>query len=291
LNIDGFIALYKPPGITSQQAVSRVKKILDCKKAGHTGTLDPSAEGLLLVAAGKATRLTEYFLTGDKGYRAEIMFGSATDTGDREGAVTESLDDFQISPRQINDILADFRGIITQVPPAASALKINGERAYRLFRQGRNPQLPARQVEIKSIQAVSLQDIKPDSPILTIDVICSKGTYIRSLAMDIGKALHCPAHLARLIRTSISGISVAQAASFADLEKDFRPWLLDLAVAVEKLPKLRLESREAQLFLHGRSLPRVAPEGETAVFSGTKLLGIALAAGGNIKPVKVLSRE
>ena len=123
---DGFLPVYKPLGLTSQQTVLQVKKVCGGKKAGHTGTLDPAAEGLLLVAIGKATRLSEYFLSGEKGYRAQIFFGSSTDTGDREGKVIAQVDEFVLQPKEIEKVLSQFQGSILQVPPGASAVKIKG---------------------------------------------------------------------------------------------------------------------------------------------------------------------
>lgn len=291
--MNGFIPLNKPVGISSQQAVSRVKKILDCKKAGHTGTLDPAASGLLLIALGRATRLSEYFLDGDKGYRAEVAFGQATDTGDREGQVIDQVQDFLIPAPRIEAALQEFQGKIRQRPPQASALKIDGQRAYTLFRQGLNPQMPWREVFIHSLKIVGESvDISPANPVLTLDIVCSKGTYIRSLAEDIGRALGLPAHLASLVRTQLSQISLAQAASFADLERDYRPFLLDMSVAVASLPRLDLKEREAAHFLHGRPIKHDSPfQGEIAVFSGARLLGIARAHSGIIKPTKVLAQE
>lgn len=291
MSINGFIPLNKPLGISSQQAVSRVKKITGSKRAGHTGTLDPLADGLLLVAVGRATRLCQYFLDGDKGYRAEIKFGSATDTGDREGRVIDTVGDFYFSRDEITAVLAKFQGWIEQRPPAASALKINGQRAFTLFRQGLAPEMPLRRVEIKSLRCLALADISEQNPLLTIEVLCSKGTYIRSLARDIGDALGCPAHLAGLTRTRISQINLSQAATFADLEEDYQPWLLDMAVAVEKMPRLQVEDQERKFFLQGRELTAAGFAGEVAVFSGSNLLGIALASENIIKPVKVLVQE
>ncbi len=291
MSINGFIPLNKPLGFSSQQAVSRVKKFTGSKRAGHTGTLDPLATGLLLVAIGKATRLCQYFLDGDKGYRAEIKFGAATDTGDREGRVIDTARDFYFSRQEIAAVLAKFQGSIEQRPPAASALKLNGQRAYTLFRQGLAPEMPVRQVQIKSLCILCPADISDANPIMTIDVLCSKGTYIRSLAMDIGAALGCPAHLAGLVRTRISQINLSQAATFADLEGDYKPWLLDMAVAVEKMPKLQVEGKERKFFLQGRELAAAGFAGEIAVFSGTRLLGIAWASQDIIKPVKVLVQE
>lgn len=289
--LSGFIPLNKPPGITSQQAVARIRRLPGVKKAGHTGTLDPAAQGLLLVAINRATRLSEYFLRSDKGYRAEIFFGVATDTGDREGNEVARQDDFFLSTDAVAAVLKRFQGTITQVPPAASAVKIAGKRAYQLFRQGKKPNLPPRQIHIKSIVPVHLSALTPAAPLLTVDIVCSSGTYIRSLAADIGNALGVPAHLAALTRTRIADITLGQAATFADLEEDIAPWLLEMETAVASLPQLRLSGDQATRFVHGGQLRAPGFQGEVAVFWGTKLLGIALAQGEIIKPIKVLTQE
>lgn len=291
MTIDGFIPLKKPLDMTSQQAVSRVKRIVGSKKAGHTGTLDPAAEGLLLIALGRATRLSEYFLMGDKGYRAEITFGIATDSDDREGAVIDEQSEFCFTKDQIEAILPQFIGAVSQVPPAASAIKINGKRAYELYRQGESPQMAARQVKIHSISLVDppLQ-INAANPVINIEVNCGKGTYIRSLARDIGVALGCPSHMSALVRTSMSDISIAQAATLDELESDYSKWLLDISIAVSKLPRVEISGDEAVLFYHGRSLEKSGPDGDIAVFCGDALLGIARPENGKIKPVKVLTQ-
>lgn len=292
MTLNGFIPLNKPLGLTSQQAVSRVKRILGCKKAGHTGTLDPAAEGLLVIALGSATRLSEYFLDGDKGYRAEITFGIATDSCDREGAVTKVQDQFSIGLAQVEKVLEGFKGVITQVPPVASAIKLNGKRAYKLYREGQTPEMPSRQVTIHKLKSIKpAPEITPANPVLVIDVICSKGTYIRSLARDIGAALDCPSHMSALVRTSVSQITLDQAATLEDLEIGFKPWLLDMSIAVQKLGKIELNQDQSRLFSHGRTLTIPCPDGDVAIFSGPHLLGVALASAGTIKPTKVLVQE
>ena len=292
MTINGFIPIHKPVGLSSQQTVSKVKKILGSKKAGHTGTLDPAAEGLLLVAVGKATRLTEYFLNRDKGYRAEVHFGASTDTGDREGNIVEQKQNFSISRDRVLAALASFTGKIKQVPPAASALKIDGQPAYKLFRQGKAPEIPARDVTIYSLQPLGqVSTITPDRPLLHLDIHCSKGTYIRSLAADIGASLDCPAHLSSLLRTSIGQIDLSQAASLDDLEQGYQTWLLDMAIAVDHMPVVELDLRQAAAFCHGRRVESQGIDGETAVFQGNKLLGIAQVHSGIIKPVKVIQES
>lgn len=288
---EGFLPLDKPRGISSQQAVTRVKKITGCTKAGHTGTLDPLASGLLVIALGRATRLCRYFLEGDKGYRAVIRFGTATATGDGEGEITAQAQEFTFSDQEVDQALAAFRGGIRQKPPAASAIKIGGKRAYELFRRGESPEIPWRQVEIKALERLSLGGISPANPFLSLNVLCSKGTYIRSLAADLGQALGCPAHLSQLVRTQVSRVDLAQAATFSDLEKDYRPWLLEMGAAVTALPRLEIQDTQVKAFIQGRELAPTGLAGEVAVFWQDRLAGIALATEMSIKPQRVLLQE
>lgn len=287
----GFIPLNKPVGLSSQQAVTRVKSIVGGKKAGHTGTLDPMATGLLLVAVGTATRLSQYFLESDKGYLAELKFGVATDTGDGEGQVIATAEKFCYPPATIAETLQQFLGWISQRPPEASAIKVKGQRAYALFRQGKALALPPRPVLIKSLRHLNPSTINEANPFLELEVQCGKGTYIRSLARDLGTALSCPIHLSGLTRTSIGKITLEAAASFADLESNYRPWLLPPALAVENLPQVQVETQEGVLFIQGRALPAPGLTGEVAVFQGDKLLGLALAGDNRLKPTKVLVQE
>lgn len=291
MEISGFIPLNKPQGLSSQQAVNRLRKIIGSKKAGHTGTLDPRATGLLLVAVGKATRLCQYFLDGDKGYRAQIEFGVSTDTGDKEGQIISQSTDFNYSCAEINAVLKNFIGRIEQKPPAASAIRLNGKRAFTLFRQGMIPEMPSRQIEIKTLTNLTTTILSPTNPLLDLDIICSKGTYIRSLAVDIGASLGCPTHLANLIRTRVGQISLAQAATFADLERDYRPWLLDSTIAVEDMTHMEVGLEEARMLIRGQKLKRDSVDGEVAVFIRAQLLAIAHAKDNIIQPTKVFIQE
>ncbi|MTI94473.1 MAG: tRNA pseudouridine(55) synthase TruB [Firmicutes bacterium] len=289
--MNGFLALNKPEGISSHQAVGRIRRLCGVKKVGHTGTLDPAAGGLLLVAIGKATRLSEYFLDSTKAYRAVVHFGSATDTYDREGNVQRSVSDFLLSRAQINAALSMFQGEIMQKPPAASALKVQGKRAYELFRSGQTPDLPPRKVTIYDLQVVSAPKlIKPESPQLVLDIECSKGTYIRSLANDLGDAVKCPAHLAGLLRTKIGSISLAQAVELDDLDREtIQANMLDMAVAVTNLPRLKVGETTGQRIAHGLKFKNESIKaGPVALFCNQQLIGIGDIENYLVRPVKVL---
>ena len=194
---EGILLIDKEKGKTSFDAVRIVKKILKCKKVGHAGTLDPFATGLLIILLGQGTKLSPYIMGGKKKYRAEIMLGIETDTYDSTGSVVKDESVPEIGIDDINECIARFSGVIEQIPPAFSALKVNGQRAYKLARKGIEVELKKREVVIYSIDIIDV-----GIPLITLDITCSAGTYIRSLAVDIGKKLGTVAHLKNLRRLS-----------------------------------------------------------------------------------------
>ena len=201
---DGFININKPAGMTSHDVVNKLRKILGTKKVGHAGTLDPFATGVLPIAVGRATKFLEYLSNSDKSYRAEIFFGMETDTGDITGTIIDKSSTFVMpTVDEVKNTLKHFSGIITQTPSKYSAIKINGRKAYELARKNIDFDMPTRTVEIKTINIVALSE-----NYLTIDVDCSKGTYIRSLAVDIGHHLGVPATLKNLQRTKFGNFSI-----------------------------------------------------------------------------------
>ncbi len=217
----------KPPGLTSFHAVAAVRRMAGVDKVGHSGTLDKFASGLLVICTGFATKFTRFFLENDKRYHGVIKLGVSTDTCDMEGNVTEILPIDGITLEGINQALSKFTGRFMQIPPDYSSLKINGKRASDLVRRGKSVDLKAREIEIYSILFESYNSETGD---LTISVHCSKGTYIRALARDIGSILKCGAHLAALRRISSGIFSIENAASLEDVkdriegretEKDF----------------------------------------------------------------------
>ncbi|MEA1967511.1 MAG: tRNA pseudouridine(55) synthase TruB [Thermodesulfobacteriota bacterium] len=214
--IHGIIAVDKPEGISSARAVARIKKSLNVKKAGHTGTLDPFATGLLLCGINKGTKISRFFLTGVKKYRAVIHLGVDTDTLDSTGTVEKEYPASivaEVTEDKIFKALAKFTGPQSQVPPAYSALKHNGQPLYRLARAGTPVIKPPRDIEIFGITF-----LKKELSFITLDVHCSSGTYIRSLARDIGNELGCGGHLSALCRTESCGFSIKKAVSLFDLE-------------------------------------------------------------------------
>ncbi len=212
VRLDGILVVDKPAGPTSSDVVQAVKRLLRADKVGHTGTLDPLATGVLPLCLGKATRLSQYLLDADKGYRATLRLGARTDTGDAEGRVVEEKPVPELGREGLEAVLASLIGEQLQKPPMYSAVKVGGERLYERARRGEQVERAARPIRIA---ALGLVELAP--PLLVVDVVCSKGTYVRVLAEDIGERLGTAAHLAALRRTRSGGFSEADAVPLAEL--------------------------------------------------------------------------
>lgn len=208
----GFLNIYKPKGLTSHDVVARLRRITKIKQIGHTGTLDPFATGVLPICIGKATRLIEY-LEDDKEYLATVQFGKNTTTYDLEGEVTNSFDK-KVTIEEVKNALKDFEGEISQIPPIYSAIKVNGKKLYDYARQGQDVEIKARTVTIHKIELKEFDEIKQCAKIL---VACSKGTYIRSIAFDLGKKLGCGGYLTALERTKAGKFSIDTSIKLEDL--------------------------------------------------------------------------
>ena len=202
-NISGVLLLDKPQGGSSNHALQKVKRLFGAAKAGHTGSLDPLATGMLPVCFGEATKISAFLLDADKRYHLKCQLGVSTTTGDTEGEVVDTKDVSAITQQTVEDILPAFLGEIEQVPPMYSALKHNGERLYKLARQGIEVERKARKVTIYDIEFLALGTNSADQLILELEVGCSKGTYVRTLAEDIAKKLDCCAHITALRRLSV----------------------------------------------------------------------------------------
>lgn len=210
--VDGVLLLDKPRGLSSQQAVSQVKRLFNARKAGHTGTLDPMADGLLPIGLGEATKFTQYVLDADKRYLATLCLGVTTSSGDAEGEIT-GRSPVAVTEAAVVAVLQRFTGEQEQTPPMHSALKIDGKPLYAYARAGIDVERKSRHIRINNIQAIDFIDKK-----LTLRVACSKGTYIRVLAEDIGAALGCGAHLTTLTREAAGPFQLAAASSLTALE-------------------------------------------------------------------------
>ncbi len=260
---DGILAINKPEGISSARAVARVKRVLGVKKIGHTGTLDPFATGLLLIAVQKATRISRFFLSGTKQYRARVRLGVETDTYDCTGRSVFEADSAMVNailPEDVNQAVAQFSGCQEQIPPSFSALKHKGQPLYKLARKGEMIKKPPRKIEIFSISVLGME-----LPEFEMDVHCTGGTYIRSLAYDIGKKLGCGAHLSGLCRTKSSAFELKNAIGLADLEKmepsAIEPYILPMSECLSFLPRARVDSALGKKISYGQKLTReeIAP--------------------------------
>lgn len=237
--LDGILLLDKRPGLTSNAALQEAKRLFDARKAGHTGSLDPLASGLLPICFGEATKLSGFLLNTDKRYQVVVLLGVRTTTGDAEGEILAQSPVPPLDAARVESVLACFRGDISQIPPMYSALKHQGQRLYDLARQGVEVPREPRQITIHELRLLGLEVER-----LSIDVHCSKGTYIRTLAEDIGAALGCGAHVAELRRTGVGAFDVADAHTFehlSGLEEPLRDaCLLPPEAILDALPALTL---------------------------------------------------
>ena len=244
----GFLNVYKPKGMTSHDVVSFMRKITNIKQIGHTGTLDPFAEGVLPVCIGKATRLIEY-LADDKEYLATVQFGRNTDTYDVEGVVTETFDK-KVSEEEVFIGLKNFEGEIEQLPPIYSAIKVNGKKLYEYARKGQNVEIQPRKVFIERIELKNFDEINQTAEIL---VKCSAGTYIRSIAYDLGKILGCGGHLIKLIRTKAGGFNIENSSSLEDLKTGVQSFLIN-PVDVLLLDKVEISDSDFAKLRNGNPI-------------------------------------
>ncbi len=279
-DLDGILNIHKEVGMTSHDVVAKVRKLLKQRRVGHAGTLDPAASGVLPVCVGQGTRVAEYLSERGKEYRASIVFGIETDSYDAEGAVTRTASIDALNLDQIVATLERFKGPQMQMPPRYSAIKIQGQAAYKRVRAGEEVVLTARPIEFYRLEIVDWQ-----KPALTLDVACSKGTYIRSLAYDLGRVLDCGAHLGGLVRTRSGPFRLEDSVTLDELaqalERDEIASVLQPADKVlEEYPALHLDAQEAQRVSHGNAFVAsslVASEGAMArVYDATGAF-IALA--------------
>ena len=268
IRIDGVVLLDKPAGMSSQGAVTAVKRAFNADKAGHTGTLDPMATGLLPICLGEATKYSQDLLEADKTYIAQVKFGSRTDTGDAEGQIIEELPlpvfasevDFKSA---LDTLLPKFTGPISQVPPMYSALKRDGKPLYEYARAGVELERTPRDITIHSIRWTAF-----NWPEATLEVSCSKGTYIRVLAEDIGNALGCGAHLVGLRRTEVGHLNLEQSFSIESIQGGFKntaDFILPVDALLQTLPHLTVDEQQAKRLEMGQRVPLNLPPIEALV--------------------------
>ena len=298
--INGWLAIDKPLGLSSAQVVGKVRYLLNAAKVGHGGTLDPLATGVLPIALGEATKTVSYVMDGSKTYRWQVRWGEATSTDDREGHVTETSD---VRPTRtaILAALGAFIGEIEQVPPAYSAIKVDGERAYDLARAGEVVELKSRMVRIDGFTLVDM----PDADHADFETISGKGTYIRSLARDLARALGTVGHVTVLRRTACGPFREENAIpleSLAELGQGPAPWafMLPVETALDDIPALALTEAEAQRLQSGGpvSLQSVASRSPQTRYEqgtmcramdGKRMVALARIEDGEIRPVRVLN--
>jgi tRNA pseudouridine55 synthase len=286
---DGVLLLDKPPGVTSTRALAKAKRIVGSLKGGHTGTLDPFATGLLPLVFGEATKFSRFLLDSRKSYLATLRLGEETPTGDTESEVS-SRRAVDASLARIDEVLASFVGLQSQMPPMHSAVHVDGRRLYEYARAGEEVERPAREISVEALGRVDLEGGD-----LRVRVECSKGTYVRTLAQDIGAKLGCGAHLVALRRTGVGAFTLDEAVTFEALEADgearARARLLPPEALAASLARLDATAEEALRFGHGRIIERaLAPAGEVAVYApGGRFLGVGACLGeGGVAPLRLM---
>lgn len=299
--IDGWLVLDKPAGLGSTNAVSRVRRLFDARKAGHGGTLDPFADGLLPIALGEATKTVQYVMDGAKTYRFTVRFGETTETLDPEGAVSERSDHLP-ETAAIEAALPAFVGEIQQVPPRFSAIKIDGERAYDKARAGEEMEIAARPVVIHALTLIE----RPEPTRAVLEMRCGKGTYVRSLARDLAEALGTVAMVETLRRTAVAGFTESQAISLEALEQlghnpaALAERLLPIEAALDGIPAMALSEAEAMRLRNGQAvsllrkidLDRIGAlqDGDALVaLHRGKAVALARYGRGEIRPIRVLA--
>lgn len=265
--MNGILVIDKPSGMTSHDVVARVRRLLGERRIGHAGTLDPSATGVLLLGLGRATRLLRFIEAERKEYRAEVLFGVETTTQDADGDIVSSRDATALTTAEIKAALGAFRGEIRQVPPMVSAIKVGGERLYRKARRGETVEREARTVTIDALELLAF-----DPPVATLRIECSKGTYIRSIAADLGAAVGTGAHLAALRRTRIGPFSESSAVALEDATENA---ILEMSEAIRGYPRRTVDAEDARAVVHGKVLPPAGIEGTYAIWGPEGLVAMA----------------
>jgi len=295
--INGIVVLDKPKGESSNKALQKVKRLFNANKAGHTGSLDPLATGVLPLCLGEATKVSQFLLDSDKKYRVRIKLGIRTNTGDAEGEIIQHSESVTVNPDQLNKELKRFGGKIEQIPPMYSAIKQNGVPLYKLARQGKVVERASREITIYSIDLLEFSGRE-----LEIDVHCSKGTYIRTLADDLGMALGCGAHVAELRRTQAGVFTDAESVTIDQLqnisdesdEDDYSgldEYLVSMDEAIGDLPEVVLPDVSAGWVKQGQAvLVRHLPEqGLVRLYQGDQFIGIgSIMEDGRVAPRRMI---
>ncbi|MNB64126.1 tRNA pseudouridine synthase B [compost metagenome] len=298
---EGVLAVYKPAGFTSHDVVAKARRLLGMKRIGHTGTLDPQVTGVLPLCLGRATRVVEYIQELPKEYVATLRLGVSSDTEDLTGTITEAADEVHITEEEVRKTLNSFKGVISQTPPMYSAVKVGGKRLYELAREGKTVERKSREVEIYEIEMLNMVwDGK--YPDITFRVLCSKGTYIRTLCVDIGRALSLPGVMVRLERTMSAGIREDRCLTLDQIAEHcqngtLQQFLIPADEAISHMPAFTVSDEKRAAALQGQRLsakvvnPEVQEKGPIRLYDQTGVfLGIyEREETGSIAPVKVFS--
>ncbi len=296
-SIDGIVILDKAMGISSNRALQEVKRLYNANKAGHTGSLDPLATGVLPLCLGEATKVSQFLLDSDKKYRARLQLGARTDSGDNEGTVIASCTDFSVSHVQIEKALKQFLGEIKQVPPMYSALKVDGVPLYKIARKGKTIEREARNITVYSIELTEFKNSE-----LELEIACSKGTYIRTIADDLGQALGCGAHITALRRTQAGVFTEADSVTIEILRAESETEgfagidrrLVAMDRAIGDLPKVVLPGIAARFIKNGQAvLVRQLPEeGLVRLYEKEQFIGIGcIDDDGKLAPRRLIAAQ
>ncbi|HLK78740.1 MAG TPA: tRNA pseudouridine(55) synthase TruB [Streptosporangiaceae bacterium] len=286
---DGLVIVDKPGGMTSHDVVARIRRLAGTRRVGHAGTLDPMATGVLVVGVEKATRLLGYLTLTEKQYDATIRLGQSTSTDDAEGELTGTASAENVAPEAIAKAVADLTGEIQQIPPAVSAIKVDGQRAYKLTRAGAAPELKPRPVTVYEFTVTAIRPVGDDLKDLDATVRCSSGTYIRALARDLGAALGTGGHLTALRRTRVGGYGLDQARTLDQLAERFEVMPLARAAAAA-FARRDLSADEARRLAHGGRLAATGAPGTTAAFAPDGALVALLSEDtGQARPLVVFA--
>ncbi|MFD0711319.1 tRNA pseudouridine(55) synthase TruB [Paenibacillus sp. GCM10027626] len=302
--MDGILVVWKPAGWTSHDVVAKARRLLRVKRIGHTGTLDPQVTGVLPLCIGRATRVVEYVQERPKTYEATLCLGVATDTEDLTGTIIDSVPEVRITEDEVRQALASFVGEIEQVPPMYSAVRVDGKRLYELAREGQVVERAARKVKIYSLNLLSFEDKGPH-PRIRFSVECSKGTYIRTLCVDIGKRLGLPAAMAELVRTQSGGFVREQCLTLEQIEQlqannSLADKLIPADAALSHMPKGIVSDLAATQAFQGKPVDQgqvewagKAEPGEIVRLYGHSGLFVGLFQSGTesslLKPIKVFT--
>ncbi|MCH8861893.1 MAG: tRNA pseudouridine(55) synthase TruB [Proteobacteria bacterium] len=292
--IDGWIVLDKPLGLSSTAALGAVKRLLHPQKAGHGGTLDPLATGVLPIALGEATKTMPFIVDSTKEYEFQVCWGEERNTDDREGEVTHTSD-HRPDARQIDAALGGFIGEIEQIPPAFSAIKVDGTRAYDLARAGKPPEMRARTVRVERLERLVGGEKHSDAEHTSFHLVCGKGTYVRALARDLARVLGTRGHVSALRRTRVGPFQISHAISLEllnDLSHSARAEesILPVMTALADIPALAVTENEADRIRHGQAvnLP-TARSGTICLTHGGMPLAVAEASEGIVRPLRVFN--